>query len=126
MMKNSRITIILLLLCISKADNLFAQQLPPLTRLKYNNPGLVVDLGVGLWAWPMPLDHDNDGDLDLLVACPDRPSNGVWYFETPGTNSTERHPVFKAGVWLGPASSDMTLSIVNETPRKHQCRSCFV
>ena len=34
-----------------------------LQRLQYNNPGLVVDLGVGLWAWPMPMDWDSDGDL---------------------------------------------------------------
>ncbi|MBP84060.1 MAG: hypothetical protein CMO61_09475, partial [Verrucomicrobiales bacterium] len=27
-----------------------------LQPLKYNNPGLVVDLGVGLWAWPLPMD----------------------------------------------------------------------
>ena len=26
-----------------------------LERIKYNNPGLKVDLGVGLWAWPMPV-----------------------------------------------------------------------
>jgi predicted neuraminidase len=32
-----------------------------LERLKYNNPGLVVDLGVGLWAWPLPMDVDGDG-----------------------------------------------------------------
>ena len=51
-----------------------------LKPLKYNNPGLEVDLGVGLWAWPMPLDYDNDGDMDLLVACPDKPSNGVFFF----------------------------------------------
>ncbi|MEY3772410.1 MAG: hypothetical protein RL067_424, partial [Verrucomicrobiota bacterium] len=28
---------------------------PGLERLKYNHPGLVVDLGVGLWAWPLPM-----------------------------------------------------------------------
>lgn len=98
-------------------DSVGAQDLPPLTRLKYNNPGVVVDLGVGLWAWPMPVDHDGDGDLDLLVACPDRPSNGVWYFENPGENASDPHPVFKAGVRLGPATKDMTLSMVNGTPR---------
>ena len=38
-----------------------------LERLKYNHPGLVVDLGVGLWAWPLPMDFDGDGDLDLVV-----------------------------------------------------------
>ena len=73
MKTTSRITIILLLLWIGTPDMVFSQELPPLTRLKYNNPGLVVDLGVGLWAWPMPMDHDGDGDIDLLVACPDRP-----------------------------------------------------
>ena len=53
-----------------------------LVKLKYNNPGLVVDLGVGLWAWPVPCDADGDGDFDLIVSCPDKPSNGVWLFET--------------------------------------------
>ena len=36
-------------------------------RVRYNNPGLEVDLGVGLWAWPLPMDYDGDGDLDLVV-----------------------------------------------------------
>ncbi len=27
-----------------------------LERMAYNNPGLEVDLGVGLWAWPLPMD----------------------------------------------------------------------
>ena len=48
-----------------------AQGLEP---LKYNHPGLVVDLGVGLWAWPVPCDADGDGDFDLIVSCPDKPS----------------------------------------------------
>jgi hypothetical protein len=52
-----------------------------LERLKYNHPGLVVDLGVGLWAWPLPMDFDGDGDLDLVVNCPDKPYNGVYFFE---------------------------------------------
>ncbi len=47
-----------------------------LQPLKYNNPGLVVDLGVGLWAWPVPCDADGDGDLDLIVATP-FPSHGL-------------------------------------------------
>src|SRR5215204_443418 len=52
-----------------------------LERLRYNNPGLAVDLGVGLWAWPVPCDADGDGDLDLVVVCPDKPNNGTWFFE---------------------------------------------
>jgi hypothetical protein len=71
----------------------FAQTLEP---LKYNNPGLVVDLGVGLWAWPVPWDADGDGDYDLLVSCPDKPYNGVWLFENvTGDTSKNKTPVFK-------------------------------
>jgi len=70
-----------------------AQTLEP---LKYNNPGLVVDLGVGLWAWPVPCDADGDGDYDLIVSCPDKPSNGVWLFENAtGDTSKNPLPVFK-------------------------------
>ena len=67
-----------------------------LRQLKYNNPGLVVDLGVGLWAWPVPCDADGDGDFDLIVSCPDKPSNGVWLFENAvGDTAKHKLPVFK-------------------------------
>lgn len=67
-----------------------------LQPLKYNNPGLVVDLGVGLWAWPVPCDADGDGDLDLIVSCPDKPSNGIWFFENAtGSTKKNKFPVFK-------------------------------
>jgi len=66
-----------------------------LVPLGYDEPGLVVDLGVGLWAWPVPADADGDGDIDLLVSCPDKPSNGVWSFEHPGGD--DPFPVFRAG-----------------------------
>ena len=72
-----------------------------LMPLRYNHPGLVVDLGVGLWAWPVPCDADGDGDYDLLVSCPDKPSNGVWFFEnTTGDTSKHTMPVFKPGRML--------------------------
>jgi predicted neuraminidase len=61
-----------------------------LTRLPYNNPGLVVDLGVGLWAWPLPVDFDGDGDLDLVVNCPDKPYNGLYFFENPGKGAVAK------------------------------------
>jgi hypothetical protein len=71
---------------------------PALERLPYNNPGLAVDLGVGLWAWPVPCDVDGDGDYDLVVSCPDKPSNGVYVFEnTTGDTSKDKFPVFKPG-----------------------------
>ena len=88
-----------------------------LLPLKYNHPGLAVDLGVGLWAWPMPIDYDGDGDMDLLVACPDKPSNGVYYFENPTQDPKVKTPVFKAGVRLGPAGHNMQISYVNGEPR---------
>ncbi len=87
-----------------------------LDRVAFNHPGLTADLGVGLWAWPLPMDWDGDGDLDLLVACPDKPSNGVYFFENaerPGI----KMPVFKKAQRLGPASADMVLSMVGNTPR---------
>ena len=70
-----------------------AQEMIP---LRYNHPGLVVDLGVGLWAWPVPWDADGDGDWDLIVSCPDKPSNGVWLFENRnGSTGQDPMPVFE-------------------------------
>ncbi len=61
---------------------------PALERLKYHNPGLVVDLGVGLWAFPLPQDLNGDGRLDLAVSCPDKPFNGTYFLRPP----RERRP----------------------------------
>jgi hypothetical protein len=70
-----------------------AQSLVP---LRYNQADLHVDLGVGLWAWPLPMDADGDGDFDLLVSCPDKPSNGIWFFEnTTGDTAKNPLPIFK-------------------------------
>ena len=67
-----------------------------LERLKYNHPGLTVDLGVGLWAWPLPMDFNGDGRLDLAVNCPDKPSNGTYVFENPGADLARTPmPVFR-------------------------------
>jgi hypothetical protein len=85
-----------------------------LQLLKYNNPGLVVDLGVGLWAWPIPMDYDNDGDMDLLVSCPDKPFNGVYLFEN---KSGDKNPVFAAPVRLSKSLQDVQVSYVNGKPR---------
>ena len=88
-----------------------------LQPLKYNNPGLKVDLGVGLWAWPLPMDYDRDGDMDLLVSCPDKPSNGVFFFENTTQDRAVKMPVFKPGVRLGPTRSNLQVSFVNGEPR---------
>jgi len=88
-----------------------------LQELKYHQEGLEVDLGVGLWAWPMPMDYDRDGDLDLVVACPDKPSNGVYFFENPGLKVDQRLPVFRKAIRLGEASHNMQVSYVGGEPR---------
>ena len=76
-----------------------------LEPLKYNHPGLAVDLGVGLWAWPVPCDADGDGDFDLIVSCPDKPSNGVWLFENAtGDTAKNKLPVFKPARKLSAAT----------------------
>ncbi|MBN2295021.1 MAG: VCBS repeat-containing protein, partial [Pirellulales bacterium] len=70
-----------------------------LERINYNNPGLEVDLAVGLWAYPIPMDFDGDGDMDLVVSCPDTPYKGTYLFENPGGD--KKFPVFKAGKRIG-------------------------
>lgn len=86
------------LLCIAGALAFasIAQAEEALERLRYNHPGLAVDLGVGLWAWPVPCDADGDGDFDLIVSCPDKPSNGIWLFENAtGDTKQNKFPIFK-------------------------------
>lgn len=89
-----------------------------LTPLKYNNPGLVVDLGVGLWAWPLPMDWDGDGDFDLVVNCPDKPYNGVYVFENAtGDTAKNKMPVFKPGKRISLGKSNVQVSYVDGQPR---------
>ncbi len=89
-----------------------------LAPLKYNNPGLVVDLGVGLWAWPLPMDFDGDGDLDLVVNCPDKPYNGVYFFENAsGDTAKNKMPVFKPAKRISVGKSNVQVSYVDGRPR---------
>ena len=87
-----------------------------LRRLQYNNPGLVVDLGVGLWAWPMPMDWDDDGDLDLIVSCPDKPYSGTYFFENR-QGPEAKLPIFQPGVRVGSGRKNLQVSYVNGMPR---------
>ena len=95
-----------------------ASRAQELERLRYNHPGLVVDLGVGLWAWPLPMDFDGDGDLDLVVNCPDKPSNGTYFFEnTTGDTAKNPLPVFKAGRRISRGIQNVQVSYVDGQPR---------
>jgi hypothetical protein len=106
------VSVLMLAVSLALAAKLAAQELVP---LRYNHPGLAVDLGVGLWAFPMPMDYDGDGDLDLVVSCPDKPSNGTYFFENPGTGGAM--PVFKPAVKIGPGHHFIRVSHVDGQPR---------
>lgn len=60
-------------------------QTPDDVRLKYNNPDLIVDMGVGLWGTPIPMDYDKDGVMDILMTCFDTPFKGLYFFRNIGT-----------------------------------------
>ena len=82
-----------------------------LERVRYNNPGLEVDLGVGLWAWPLPLDYDQDGDLDLVVSSGGLPYKGTYFFENralPGSDPAM--PQFLPGVRIGEYRTNAQIS----------------
>ena len=114
-MRNPHVLRALAITALCAASLAHAQELE---RLRYNHPGLVVDLGVGLWAWPLPMDFDGDGDLDLVVNCPDKPSNGVWFFEN-ATGDTAKNPlpVFKAARRISRGLQNVELSYVDGLPR---------
>lgn len=88
---------------------------PEFGRIKYKNQNLIVDLGVGLWAWPIPMDYDNDGDNDILVNCPDKPYNGIYFFENIDGNV--KLPNFNPGVKISKAYRNIQPSYIGEETR---------
>src|SRR5688572_32845142 len=89
-----------------------------LERVHYNNPGLVVDLGVGLWSAPVPWDADGDGDFDLIVVCHDKPYQGTYLFENAtGDTAKNKMPVFKAARRLGKGLENCMPSYVDGVMR---------
>lgn len=106
-------TFLIIILLFTLSSSAAASELP---MMKYNHPGLTVDLGVGLWAWPLPMDFDGDGDLDLVVSCPDVPFKGLWFFENPGPVNVKK-PVFKAPVKISRGLQNVQISHVNGAPR---------
>lgn len=82
-----------------------------LHRVRFNNPGLEVDLGVGLWAWPLPIDFDGDGDLDLVVSSGGLPYEGTYFFENPSRPGTsDPMPVFRPGVRIAEYRTNAQIS----------------
>ncbi|WP_432799313.1 FG-GAP repeat domain-containing protein [Poriferisphaera sp. WC338] len=85
-----------------------------LKRLRYDQPDLVVDLGVGLWAWPLPMDYDNDGDYDLVIG-----SSGAYkgHFFFENTSPDQKMPVFKPGVLVANRKMNVSVSYIDGKPR---------
>jgi hypothetical protein len=88
--------------------------LPHIQIVKYNNPGEIVDLGVGLWAQPLPMDFDKDGKMDLVVSCSGTPYNGIYFFKN---SSGGKMPVFNPGIRLADGLRNAQISYVKGTPR---------
>ncbi|RAV30350.1 FG-GAP repeat domain-containing protein [Sinomicrobium soli] len=84
--------------------------------IKFNNPGLEVDLGVGLWASPIPMDFDGDGDLDLLVSCTDAPYSGTYLFENK-SEQTDGSTVFEKPVRVAEGIRNVSVSYIGDEPR---------
>lgn len=85
-----------------------------LQRLKYNNPGLVVDVGVGLWGWPLPMDYNHDGLIDLVLSSTDNINPGIYYFENTGqVDPQDKLPIFAAARQIGETPRAPQISYVN-------------
>ena len=85
-----------------------------LIRIRYNNPGLTVDLGVGLWAWPLPMDYDGDGDLDLVVSSGGVPYEGTYFFENDSPpHAATSMPIFRPGVRIGEYRTNAQISHID-------------
>lgn len=93
--------LLLLLLTVTNRNHSEATRTQPalsqtLTKLAYNNPGLLVDLDVGFKSVPLPMDFDGDGDIDLLVsATGSYVECGVFYYENISGNVDM--PLFRPG-----------------------------
>ena len=79
-------------------------------RIAYGRSGVRGRVAVGLWAHPAPVDMDGDGDTDLIVGCPDRPSNGIYLFSNIGSNA---QPLYDRPEWLGPGKKDLVAADFN-------------
>jgi len=94
-----------MLLCSSAlAGNPKTAAEPQPAPLTYNNPGLIVDLGVGLWAYPVPVTDANGNDI-WMVGSGGQSGKGLFKFVPTGT-TPEGIPIFTPGEQLFSLSRD--------------------
>ena len=61
---------------------------------------------------------NGDGDFDLVVNCPDKPSNGVYVFENAsGDTAKNKRPVFLPGRRISRGLQNVQVSYVNGAAR---------
>ena len=104
----------LLLVCCALSLQAQKNNMPAAVPLAYGQD-ITVELGVGLWGIPLPVDYDADGRNDLLVACPDTPYKGLYWFRNIGTNAA---PLFDKAVKLcDKAPKNLRVSYAGGSPR---------
>ena len=106
----TRILSVLLALAACVAQG--AEQGSALEKLRYNNDGLVVDLGVGLWGHAFPVDLSGQGNNALLVESSGVPSNGIYLFEKVNPQDGPL-AVFKPGNRLDAGLRNLSCSYVD-------------
>src|SRR5690606_32331521 len=77
-----------------------------LHRIKYNHPGLIVNLAVGLSSKPLPMDYDGDGRDDLVVSGSGTDSRGTYLFKR--AEAPAGTLLFKPAQWLMEETSENT------------------
>ncbi len=98
--------------------------LPQFKRMKFNNPGLEVPVGVGLTCCPLVLDYDGDGKTDLLLSCECRRWNTTHFFRNLG-RAGESDPVFAKGVKVGPSGRNPVYTSFNGIPLAQAGRTAY-
>ena len=61
------------------------------------------------------MDFDGDGDHDLVVVCPDKPSNGTYFFEN--VSGDVKLPVFKPARRISRGAQNIQVSYIDGKPR---------
>ena len=82
---------------VSSPGAMPAEKMHGFVRMKFNNPGLVVDMGIGIWGRAEPYDYDGDGRRDIILRSFSKPSQWTLFYRNPGLPA-DAMPTFPKGV----------------------------